>query len=89
MVLQLKKNGKKGEAMESFSFNFRLNAGIHGKSNIGVKGDSDNFAVLDLKSSVHSQQVVQGGEPDVSVDGVAFYIVDPEFSSEMATTGTI
>jgi len=35
---QMKKNGKKSSTpLESFSFNFRLNAGIHGKSNIGVK----------------------------------------------------
>ena len=34
------KKGKKEEkktVLESFSFNFKLNAGIHGKSNIGVK----------------------------------------------------
>jgi len=87
MTLRISKinpDKSRDEPLESFSFNFKLNAGIHGLSNIGVKGETDSFAVLDLKSSVHSQEAQENQTPDVHVDAISFFVADTALDARHA-----
>lgn len=75
-VCKVLEDGGLAAPLESFSFNFKLNSGIHGLSNVGVKGETDSFAIMDLKSSVTSREAMENETPDVYIDGVSFFVDD-------------
>jgi len=64
--------GGKAIQQECFSFNFKLNPGIHGHSNIGVRGASGSFVVMDLRSSVYESRA--DATPDVQIERLTFFV---------------